>query len=163
MKVCLLNIDMQKSYIDPLRSKVNVKEVCEHINYVADLLRSNGHLVIHIQDVEDVEILGEEQLEIISEIELSEKDLVVQKIESNAFWSTELENLLNDQEVDLVISAGYAAEYCVLFTYNGASERGFKSVMLQNGILSSKDDAIASAYRDRHLVSYPVLEYIVGE
>lgn len=163
MKICLLSIDMQKSYIDPLRGKRNIKEVCEHINYVGDLLRNNGHLVVHIQDVEDVEILGEEQLEIISEIEISKKDLLVQKIKGNAFWSTELDTLLKDHEIELVISAGFAAEYCVLFTYNGAQERDYKSVMLQNGILSSKDDAVASSYRDRNIVSYPVIEYIVGE
>ena len=64
--------------------------------------------------------------------------------------------------MDFVVVAGYAAEYCVLFTYNGARERGFKTAMLQGGIVSSKPDAITGAYRDRNLISYPVIEAMVS-
>lgn len=163
MKICLLVIDVQKSYVNKIRGRDDVLETAEVINYVADLLRSNGHMVVHIQDVEDVEIIGEESLEIIPEIEISDKDKVIQKVYSNAFWSTELEGLLTKSDVDMVICAGYAAEYCVLATYNGASERGFKAVMLKDGLLAKHKDSIVSTYRDRNLISYPVVEYIVGE
>ncbi|MEY8744469.1 hypothetical protein AB9M62_34715 [Bacillales bacterium AN1005] len=47
------------------------------------------------------------------------------------------------------------------FTYHGAEERGFKPVLLQNGILSAHPDAITSALRDRNVVSYPVIDYLV--
>lgn len=66
-----------------------------------------------------------------------------------------------EQGIDLLILSGYAAEHCVLFTYNGALERGFKAVLLQNGILSSQSDVIPATYRDRSLISYPVIEALV--
>lgn len=61
----------------------------------------------------------------------------------------------------LVIVAGFGAEQCVLFTYNGALERGFKAVMLQNGIISSREDIIQATYRDRDLISDPVIAALV--
>jgi hypothetical protein len=62
--------------------------------------------------------------------------------------------------IELVIISGFAAEHCVLFTYNGAIERGLKPVILQQGILSKYADVITSTYRDRNLISYPVIEYL---
>ncbi|HEY2494346.1 MAG TPA: cysteine hydrolase, partial [Paenibacillus sp.] len=62
-----------------------------------------------------------------------------------------------------VIIAGFAAEHCVLFTYNGAIERGFKPVILQQGILSTQSDVIISTYRERNMISYPVIEYLANE
>ncbi|XMB25311.1 cysteine hydrolase family protein [Paenibacillus sp. BR2-3] len=85
------------------------------------------------------------------------------KEHSNAFWKTELEQILLNQGIELVIIAGFATEHCVLFTYNGAIERGFKPVILQQGILSTESDVILSTYRDRNVVSYPVIEYLVNE
>ncbi|WP_235426962.1 cysteine hydrolase family protein [Cohnella kolymensis] len=98
----------------------------------------------------------------IPQIEVDAKDIVVKKEFSNAFWHTELEQILNGNGVELAIIAGFAAEQCVLFTYNGALERGFKAVMLQNGIISSKDDVIHTTYRDRDLISDPVIAFLVG-
>ncbi|MMZ70768.1 Isochorismatase family protein [compost metagenome] len=69
--------------------------------------------------------------------------------------------MLRSRGVELLIIAGFAAEHCVLFTFNGARERGFKSVILQNGIVSARQDVITSTYRDRNLISYPVVEALV--
>lgn len=58
--------------------------------------------------------------------------------------------------------AGFAAEYCVTFTANGAVERGFHAAILQRGIISTKTDAIHFIYRDRHVISYPVIEFMLN-
>ncbi len=161
MKIGLLIVDMQKVFLQDQREKLNVERACEHINYVADLLRSKNHCVIHIQDIEGAEDLNSELLDIISEIKVEQKDIKITKEASNAFWKTELEQILLKQEIGLVIVAGFAAEHCVLFTYNGAKERGFKTVILQNGIISANSDVIQSTYRDRNIISFPVIEFIV--
>ncbi|HCA42612.1 MAG TPA: isochorismatase, partial [Bacteroidetes bacterium] len=49
---------------------------------------------------------------------------------------------------------------CVLFAYNGAIERKFTPVILQNGILSSKKDNVFSTYRDRQIISYSAVNFI---
>lgn len=87
----------------------------------------------------------EAKFAIIPGIEIQETDFNVKKEYSNAFWKTDLEKLVREQGIDLLILSGYAAEHCVLFTYNGAAERVIKAVLLQNGILSSHQDVITAA------------------
>jgi nicotinamidase-related amidase len=106
---------------------------------------------------------NEAAFNVIPEIQIMDGDLRVTKEYSNAFWKTDLEKILLEQGVDLLILSGYAAEHCVLFTYNGAMERGFKPVILQQGILSSHSDTITATYRDRKLISYPVIEALVNQ
>ncbi|GGG12107.1 hypothetical protein GCM10010912_65670 [Paenibacillus albidus] len=161
-KIAFLIIDMQKAFLQDHKEQMNVERACEHINYVAEQLRANNHPVIHIQDVEGAEDLNAESLEIIPEINVEPQDIRVTKEASNAFWNTELEQILLKHDIGLVVVAGYAAEHCVLFTYNGARERGFKTVILQNGILSSNSDVIPLTNRDRNVISYPVIEFIAN-
>lgn len=159
MTIGFLIIDMQAVHLQGVNPK-DVDRAVEHINYVADLLRESGHAVVHVQDLEGMEESNRDEYRIIPDIQVAATDLVVTKEYSNSFWNTDLEQLLRDRQVELVVLAGFAAEHCVLFTYNGASERGFRPVILQNGILSRHPDVLAFTYRDRNLISHPVIKYL---
>lgn len=160
MKIGLLIIDLQEVHVSGVEQK-EIDRACEYINYVSGLLRAKGHPVIHIQDIEGMQPSEEAKFGIIPGVEIHETDLNVKKEYSNAFWKTDLEAIVREQGIDLLILSGYAAEHCVLFTYNGAAERGIKAVLLQNGILSSHQDVVMAAYRDRNLISYPVIQALV--
>lgn len=161
MKIGMLIVDMQESIVRDKLDQKAIDRACEYINHVADVLRSNGHMVVHVQDVEGMGDTTSDEYRIIPEVDVNEKDLTVTKESSNAFWQTDLEQVLKNQGVELVIIAGFAAEECVLFTYNGAMERGFRPVMLQNGVLSTHHEAVMSTYRDRNVISYPVVDYLI--
>ncbi|SDX07395.1 cysteine hydrolase family protein [Paenibacillus sp. CF384] len=161
MKIGFLIIDMQTIHLEGL-DKQKIERASEYINYVSDTLRSNHQLVIHIHDIEGMTESNRDVFDTVPEIQVQDTDIIVSKESSNAFWQTELEQVLLKHEVELVILAGFAAEQCVLFTYNGASERGFKPVILQNGILSKHHDVITSTYRDRNLISHPVIKYLLN-
>ncbi|OWA33466.1 isochorismatase [Saccharibacillus sp. O16] len=159
MNIAFLIIDLQPVHIgEVVPGKID--RACEYINHVSGVLRAAGHPILHIRDIEGMTEETRASYEGIDRIVVEPGDLVVNKEYSNAFWKTNLEDLLVQQGVKNVILAGYAAEHCVLFTYNGASERGFQPVLLHNGILSRHDDAIAAAYRDRNLISYPAVEWL---
>ncbi|WP_276355343.1 cysteine hydrolase family protein [Cohnella caldifontis] len=162
MKIAFLIIDMQTVHIQGRIEEKAVANACEYINYVSDLLRSKDHVVVHIQDVEGMEESNKEKFGFIPEVQIREQDLKVTKEYSNAFWKTELESLLRSHDVELVVISGLEAQHCVLFTYNGARERGFKTVILQNGILSSNPESVVSTSRERNLISYPAIEYLVN-
>lgn len=162
MKIGLLIVDMQKIFLDDLREKIIVKRAVEHINYVSEMLRSKGHCIVHIQDIESENENNSDQIDFIPEIVIAENDLRLKKIKSNSFIDTDLDKILKDKGVELIIVSGFSAEHCVLFTYNGALERGFKSVILQNGILSENISAVSETQRDRNLISYPVVEFLTG-
>ncbi|WP_181153214.1 cysteine hydrolase family protein [Paenibacillus sp. AR247] len=161
MKLGLLVIDMQKHLLNGYVDQQTIDGACEYMNYTAGLLRSKGHPVIHIKDVEGAEDVNDDGIGFIPGIQIESGDTVVHKTFSNAFWKTELESILAEKGVDLLVVSGFAAEYCVLFTYNGALERGFKAAILQRGIVSTKQGAVQDIYRDRHLISYPVIEALV--
>ena len=154
MKIGFLVIDMQAVHLQGVEAQM-INNACEHINYVAELLRSNDHPVIHVQDIEGITEANRGEFDTISEIQIKDTDLMLTKEYSNSFWKTELEQILRDRGVEVLIIAGNAAEHCVLFTYNGARERGFNTVILQNGILSKYQDVITATYRDRNLISHP--------
>ncbi|TYP73768.1 cysteine hydrolase family protein [Paenibacillus methanolicus] len=160
MKIALLIIDMQHLFVKDAPVYPDLSRACEYINYTARLLRDSGHLVVHVQDMEEATSAAPEKLGIIEEITQADGDRYIEKMWSNAFWNTELEELLAEQAVGLVVVAGYAAEHCVTFTFNGARERGFKAAILQNGILGEKPDSVPIVARDRSLVSYTVLDYL---
>lgn len=160
MKIALLIIDMQHLFVKDAPVYPNLSRACQHINYAARLLRDSGHLVVHVQDMQEAPEVAPEKIGIIVEISRADGDRYIEKMWSNAFWNTELEQLLAEQSVGLVIVSGFAAEHCITFTYNGARERGFKTAVLQNGILGEQPDSASIVSRDRNVVSYPVIEYL---
>lgn len=162
MKTALVVIDMQKCFLSEYRDEHAIKTCCMHINHVSGLLRAAGHLVIHVQDMEEADQLPSEKLAFIDDIEIEPSDLHVRKERSNAFWNTELEQVVREHAIDLLILCGQAAEHCVVFTYNGAWERDHKAVILQNGVLSQKPGRVAALQEDRHTISYPVVEAILA-
>jgi len=99
----------------------------------------------------------------VDDLIVSDSDFFVQKSFSNAFWETELDSILKREGVDCVVISGFAAEYCVLFTYNGAVERGYNAFLLQNGIAGFSDDEIRRIQLLRSVVSYDALEYFLKE
>ncbi|MBM6617962.1 cysteine hydrolase family protein [Bacillus suaedaesalsae] len=163
MKIALLVIDMQKIFLEEQIKELKVDRACEYINYVGNLLRSNNHLVVHVKDVESANGENDDVLDFISEVYVDPSDKIVQKEHSNSFWKTNLEDLLHEHKVGLVIIAGFAAEHCVLFTYNGANERGFKTVLLQNGIVGERTSSVELMYHDRNVISHPVISYLANQ
>ena len=103
MNIGFLVVDMQKIFLDELREKINVQRAVEHINYVSEMLRSKGHCIVHIQDIEDENENNSHQIDFIPEIVIAERDLRLKKIKSNSFMDTDLEKLLKDKEVELII------------------------------------------------------------
>jgi nicotinamidase-related amidase len=163
MKIGFLIVDMQKIFLHDHLEKLDVRTTCEYINHVSGLMRGKDHTVIHIQDMEGSnEDTDPVAREIISGITVGPKDILITKEYSNAFWKTDLEQVLRSHGVEFVVVAGFAAEYCVTFTANGAIERGFQAAILQRGIVCTKPDAINSIYRDRHVISYPVIEFMMN-
>ncbi|MBB6672798.1 cysteine hydrolase [Cohnella nanjingensis] len=158
--MALLVVDMQNAFLQDRVEASRISQACEYINHVARLFRERGHAVVHVQDIEGMEADQEETYAFVPEVEVEPDDVRIRKVHSNAFWETDLEAVLRERGAGLVVVAGFAAEYCVLFTYQGAIERGFKAAMLQNGILSEHRDTVQAAYRDRHVVAYPVLEWL---
>lgn len=162
MKIALLIVDMQKCYAEEFSGEQATRDACEHINYVATLLRNAGHHVIHIHDLEMEGEVPADDLLSIDRITVEEADLRVTKHHSNAFWQTELDRIVRDAGFDLLLISGFAAEQCVVFTYNGAVERGYNAAILKDGVVEHKPGRADALYLDRQVVSYGVIGALLG-
>ncbi len=160
IKVALLIIDMQKNCKQATACKVSFEKSVEYINEISQYFRKKEYPVVIIQDVEAG---GPESdgFHCVDELKVSDNDIFIKKNYSNAFWKTELDAVLKRLGVDCLIISGFAAEQCVLFTYNGAIERGYQAFLLQNGIAGFDDFEVKQIQTLRSIICYEALEYFL--
>lgn len=157
MKIALLVVDMQKEFFKDEKCKEGLMAALEYINYSIDVFRKSENPIIFIQDKET----SEAGYDLYEELDIQKKDIRVSKTFCNSFWETDLEEQLHKLEIEFVVICGFAAEYCVYATYNGAMERGFEYTLLQNGVASPSQkhaDFIQSICRT---TSIQALEYFL--
>lgn len=159
MGIALLIIDVQEAFIGNKRGSQQFEETMFYINQTADLFRKSGNPVFIIRDLSEG---NGRQFDNVKELKTSEEDRTITKFKSNSFWDTTLEEDLKGLNIDFTIICGNAAEYCILATYNGSAERGFLSAVLQNGVFSKHEDGLLDLFRNRSLVSYDALEYLLN-
>lgn len=158
MNIALLIIDVQEAFIGHRRSEQQFSDTFEYIHATADLFRSAEKPVIIIRDTSE----GDgENYKNVKELQTCDTDIEILKMKNNAFWETTLESTLKAHEVDFLVLCGSAAEFCVLATYNGAIERGFGAAMLQNGIFANHDEGLLDLFKNRALISYQVVSYML--
>lgn len=160
MKVALLIIDMQRGCREATQCKRQFDVAIEYINEISQYLRNKNMPVVVIKDV-DVGAPGSDDFECVEDLIVSETDIVVHKSYSNSFWETDLDDILKNTGVDGVIISGFAVEHCVIFTYNGACERGYKTFLLQHGVAGFNEDEIKRIQFLRPVVSYEAIEYFI--
>lgn len=161
MSIALLIIDMQKEFSKMEPCKDMLFNALEYINEVGHIFRKAGKPIIIIQDEEAGDGPGSEGYELMDDLEIMDSDIHLSKIYSNSFWKTDLEKILKSLDVEFVVVSGFAAEHCVLFTYNGALERGFGASILQHGIAGFDKDRLKDTQDTRAIISYQALEYML--
>jgi len=159
-KVALLIIDMQKNCKEATPCKGAFEKSVGYINEISQYFRLKKLPVVIVQDVEDggPETEGFKWVE---ELIVTDSDFFIHKAYSNAFWETELDTILKSEGVDCIIISGFAVEYCVLFTYNGGIERGYKTYLLQNGVAGLDEEEIKRIQLLRPVISFGALEYFL--
>lgn len=158
MNIALLIIDMQNGCKEETRCKEAFDEAVLYINEISGYFRSKNYPVVIVKDLSVGEV-GSERFEFVEEIDISKDDIIVHKAHNNAFWETDLDNILKEKGIDAVVISGFAAEYCVLFSYNGAVERGYSTFLLQNGVAGMELEEIKKIQLLRPVISYKALEY----
>lgn len=85
------------------------------------MFRQRGLPIIGIQLIKEEEHLvpGLDGFEIPETVNLLPSDIRIQKTHGNAFIKTDLQRILQENNINTLILTGYSAEYCVLSTYRG--------------------------------------------
>lgn len=161
MNVALLVIDMQKEFIENDICKESLCSALEYINETSNIFRKANMPVVIIQDEEAGDGPDSKGYELIDDLITNDSDIFISKFYSNAFWKTELDDVLKKENVDYVIVSGFAAEHCVLFTYNGALERGYDASILQHGIAGFDKMQVKETQYLRSTTSIESLNYFI--
>ncbi len=159
MKAAFLIIDMQKGCREFCKCQREFDEAVDYINEAAKLFRENGLPVVKILDIEVGKGPGSKEFEFVDSITTDDDDIIIYKEYNNAFFKTELSDKLHELGVEFVVISGFAAEYCVLFSYNGAKEMGYGVSLLQNGIAGVEYEEVKKMQLLRPVVSIDALEY----
>lgn len=161
-KIALLMIDVQKGLRAELNTEFQRKfdEAIMYMNVTSDLFRDAELPVVIVQDV-SVGDVASDDFACVDELNIASDDIVIHKAYNNAFWETELEQILKGHGIEAVVVSGFAAEYCVLFSYNGAKERGFKAFVLQHGVAGETEAGIDAIQSLRPVISYEALSFIL--
>lgn len=161
MSLALLVIDLQKAYFNYGLRKQELDNALQYINEASRLFRQADKPVVIVQHAGEYNKVGTPGFDVVDGLSVEDTDYRVAKTESNAFWKTELEELLKDLDTEYVVCAGLAANHCVLFTYNGAKERGFKAAMLKNGLIGLEKKHVTEVEELRDTICLDTIEFIL--
>jgi len=156
LNIALLIIDMQEAFYCEKQYKEMMKNATDYINEASAFFREAKCPVVIVQDEE-----ATEGFDTIKEINVEASDIVISKQFSNAFWKTDLENILKSRGVEFVVISGFAAEYCVLFSLNGAEERGFGASLLQHGVAGLTREGVEKTHLIRPTISLETLYFML--
>ncbi len=137
MKHALLVLDPQNDFFGEDNSNLaEFHRVVPIINAAITLFREYNLPVVFVQHTSVKEKAGTHAWEVYRGFDCRLEDVRLTKTQMNAFWKSALESRLKLFKVETVVVAGFTSEYCVLSTARGASERGFQSTILKDGIAS---------------------------
>lgn len=161
MSIALLIVDMQQAFDEIKKCHESINDALEYINEASKLFREADKPVIVIQDEEAGEGPDSEGYKLMDQLVVKDTDYRISKVYNSAFWKTGLDELLKQLEVEFLVVSGFAAEYCVLFTYNGAMERGYNASLLQHGVADYNPGQAKETQYLRPVVSIETLTYIL--
>jgi len=154
-RTALLVIDMQNAFLQEGRpfEVPRGRTMLPALNRLISACRERGILVINT-----IHVLGEyggevglwqefnsayverstllknsKDVQLYSELDHSESDVVITKPAYNAFYGTELEYILNVKGIDTLIIAGVVTPLCCEATAREARHRNFKVIFLSDG------------------------------
>ena len=131
----LFVIDMQKGSFKNVK-RFNANKVIRNINTLAQKFRENGHVVIFIQH--DGSMQGDflpntEDWEIIDKLVVAKSDVKFSKTANDAFYQTDLNRFLQDQNINNIYITGCATDYCVNATIHSALTKDYSITVVGDG------------------------------
>jgi nicotinamidase-related amidase len=165
MKPALLVVDMQNEFFaERPAARASLVSAVEYINAAIQLFRRISAPVVIVHDIDEPDrVPGREGFDLHPSIQAEPGDPRVHKRHGNAFWQTDLDDLLRARSADVVIVSGFCAEQCVLDTFRGASERDYSPALLRGGLASPNADRIRFVEDICEVVSYGALEGFLGK
>jgi len=128
--IALLVIDMQVGLFEGEPPRHDAEGVVQRINDIANSVRAIDSIVIFIQHEDSRAFTpGTKRWEILPDLRRKDTDLLVGKQACDAFYETELPDLLEQHGVRQIIMTGCATDFCVDTTIRAAASRDYEVIV----------------------------------
>ena len=132
----LLVIDMQKGSFSPYELKYDTFGVIERINRLSSHFRASNVKVIFIQHdgtKDGCFLPNTDDWEMLPELVQHPSDLVVSKTANDAFYQTDLQSILANEDITELVITGSATDFCVDSTIKAALSRDYNVTVVEDG------------------------------
>lgn len=166
VKAAVLVIDMLNDFVHGALKVDRAQRIIPNIRKLVEHARSRKIPVIYTNDSHIKGVDGEFRLwpehavegtwgaEVIEELKPTEADYVVKKRRYSAFYSTHLDLLLRELDVDTLILTGLVTDVCVQHTAADAFFRGYHIIV--------PEDCVDSLSEERHRAALEYMKNIYG-
>ena len=151
--IALLVIDMQAGSFEGDSPRHDAQGVVDRINSLGRAVRHAGGVVIFVQhdgprgDTFEPESRG---WRILSSLERSPTDLVVRKHACDAFFETDLGEILDRRAAKPLLVTGCATDFCVDTTVRAALSRNYEVVVVEDGHTTAQRPHVDAVSVIRH-------------
>lgn len=127
----LIVVDMQKHIL----SQKNFKEEKDNIREIIEIFKAKGEKIIftkHVESEEDSPFNPNSDRSEIHEEFVEDATEIVLKDTPSAFYNTNLEEILKENNIDEIVIIGFNTEFCCMFTAIAAFDRGYKVTFIED-------------------------------
>lgn len=146
----LLIIDVQQALITGAH---NEQEVLAAITTAAERVRSRGGLVVYIQHCHssfEPMKKGSPGWALHAALDVRDEDLKVEKTASDAFYETNLDDLLRSHKVDHLYISGLQTEFCIDASCRSALSKDYRVTLISDGHTTGDAHLPAPQIIDHH-------------
>jgi nicotinamidase-related amidase len=132
----LLIIDMQIGSFKPYTLRYDTLGVIERINILSDYFRANKYKVIFVQHdgtKENVFLPDTNDWKLLPELIQSSSDYLISKSANDAFYNTDLQATLAENNITELFITGCATDFCIDATIKSAVSKDYKVTVVEDG------------------------------
>jgi len=157
----LLVVDMLKDFLNnegALYCGDSSRKIIPFVKENIEEFHKRGDLIVFIcdsHDPDDLEfnmfpkhcVAGTEGAEIIDELPVDEKDVIIKKKRYSSLYGTDLDRVLKDHEINETHIVGVCTSICVMDTVGDLRNRDIAVIVYKNGVADSDPEAHEFALR----------------
>ena len=149
-KSAILIIDVQIGLVTGAYKELTVIKA---INRSISKVRENSGIVVFIQHCHssyEPLMRGNSEWGLHQDLAKSRNDLVIEKETSDAFYETQLDKLLKENDIEHLFVTGLQTEFCVDTTCRAALSRGYSITLVSDGHTTGDSHLPAETIIDHH-------------
>ena len=158
----LIVIDMLKDFIQEggaLETGSAGRDIIPFVKEKIQEFRESGYPIIYVCDNHEIDdkefqmfpphcVKDTEGSKIIPELEVLERDKIIKKRRYSAFYGTDLDLFLRDNQVEEIYLVGVCTNICVLYTAADARNISYKVNIYKDGVASFDEEAHKFALKE---------------